>query len=62
MVWLGRWRKNTYKINYSLPFYNFQPNDNTIKIITEDDRHKTNETVPQIVTNINHEPIVFINT
>lgn len=54
--------ENTYKINYSLPFYNFQPNDNTIKIITEDDRHKSNETLPQIVTMINHEPVVSLLT
>lgn len=51
-----------YKINYSLPFYDFQSDDNTIQIITEDDRHKTTQTLPQTVKMINHEPVVSLLT
>lgn len=54
--------ESSYSINYSLPFYDFQPNDNTIKIIAEDDRFKSLETLPFTVKMINHDPVVSVLT
>lgn len=54
--------ENPFSVNYSLPFYTFQPDDNTIKIIAEDDRLKSMETIPQTIKMINHEPVVSVLT